>query len=236
MGERRSKIISTVLAPAIQLWLRSQVEQVEDLHVKIEAGDRQILTGKIPSVAVSAQKAVYQGLHLSQIQLFAEHIAVNLSQMVRGKPLRLLEPIAVSGQLQLDETDLQASLGSELLSAGLKELLCLIVELSHATSAHFLKSCQIHWQQLNLELDRFQLSGTLHDPNNQTQPISLDSKLKLIGDHELQFDLLSLQLPAAIPLETFTPFQIDLGSEVAIAELILKPGLLACQGRINVLP
>ena len=119
----KQRIISKILSPAVWLWLRSQVEQVSNLEVKISGSDRQILTGYIPRVFMCARHVVYQGLHLSQVQLVGENILTNLGQVLRGKPLQLLEPVPVSGELLLKESDLNASLQSPLLANALNDLL-----------------------------------------------------------------------------------------------------------------
>ena len=105
-------LISKVLSPAVKLWLRSQVEQVEHLNFKINGQDRQILRGYIPVVSLDSSKAVYQGLHLGDIQLQGTNIRINIGQVLRGKPLRLLEPIWLKGEVYLTTDDLQASLSS----------------------------------------------------------------------------------------------------------------------------
>jgi len=69
--------------------------------------DRQILHGTIPRVSILARHAVYQGLHLTQIQLVGEGIRTNLGQVL-GQPLRLLEPVPVA-ELLLHESALNAS-------------------------------------------------------------------------------------------------------------------------------
>ena len=56
-------MISTVVSPAVQFWLRSQVEAVETLQFKLRGRDRQILRGHIPTVSIAACRAIYQGLH-----------------------------------------------------------------------------------------------------------------------------------------------------------------------------
>lgn len=93
----QSKIIASVLSPAIKLYLRSQVDQVEGLEIKIKGGDSQILRGHIPEVSLMAQRAIYQGLFLSQVQVTGENIKINLGQVLKGKALRLLEPIFIAG-------------------------------------------------------------------------------------------------------------------------------------------
>jgi hypothetical protein len=96
---------------------------VDDLQFQLQGGDRQILTGHIPGISIQASNAIYQGLHLSRIGLEGSNIRVNLGQVIKGQPLRLLEPVPVTGELLLKEGDLQASLRSTLLSNALSELL-----------------------------------------------------------------------------------------------------------------
>ena len=111
-----SRIASAVLSPAVQLWLRSQVQQVDELKVKIEGSDRQIFSGAIPKVTAAARGAVYKGLHLTEVAIEGCGIRINLSQALKGKPLRLLESVPVAGVLRLSQADLNASLKAPLLS------------------------------------------------------------------------------------------------------------------------
>jgi hypothetical protein len=123
-----SRIISRVLPPAIRLWLSTQLEHVENLRFEIQGRDREILSGHIPEIALSAQKAIYQGIHLSQATVTASAIRVNLGQVMRRKPLRLLAPFPISGAVELTEADFNDSLQSPLLGEGLYDFLQLLAQ------------------------------------------------------------------------------------------------------------
>lgn len=219
---KTSRIISSVLSPAIRLWLRSQVERVEALEFKITGGDRQILTGNIPNISVAASQAIYQGLHLSQIQLEATQIRVNLGQVIKGKSLRLLEPVPVTGQIALSEADLQASLQSQLLSTALSEFL-----------GTFLTSPNLDfsWQKITIDTDLLTLNGTL-----QAMPIVIVAGLQLASPHELLLDPFQIQMPSHAQTKDLNGFQVDLGSEVNLQEITLTPGMLLCRGCLKILP
>jgi hypothetical protein len=118
-----SRIISRLLPPAIRLWLHSQIDHIEGLEFAIDGKDRQILGGYLPGVNLFARQAIYRGLHISQAQLSATDIRVNLPQVLRGKALRLLQPFPVAGQVAMLAEDLQASLQSPLLGQGLRDVL-----------------------------------------------------------------------------------------------------------------
>lgn len=237
MTSKQSQIISTVLSPACRVWLRSQVSQVEDLQVKIQGGDRQILRGYIPHVSISARHAVYQGLLLSEIQLVGENIRINLGQVLKGKPLRLLEPVSVAGQLLLEEADIKASLQSSLLSTGLNDLLRLLLEASGVKNPdEVLKYCKINWQQVTFDADWLTLAGIIIDPTGNTAPVVIRAGLTLPSSHELRFDPLQIEISPELLPGKLDSFQVDLGSEVDIEELTLLPGQLVCRGRLTVIP
>lgn len=160
--DKGSRMISTVVSPAVQLWLRSQVDAVETLQFKLMGRDRQILRGHIPTVSIAADGAIYQGLHLSQIQLEGVNIRFNLTQVFKGKPLRLLEPIPVTGQLILRESDLQASLSAPLLSNALTELLnTFINSYNQPDQSPPMDESQINWQQITIDGQQLTLKGTV---------------------------------------------------------------------------
>lgn len=226
-----SRLVAKVLSPAVKLWLRSQVQQVSYLEVKIEGGDRQILTGNIPRVSLWASQAVYQGLHLSQIQLVGEGIRTNLGQVLRGQPLRLLEPIPVFGELLLLESDLNASLSTPLLSHALTELLQTLFPTS------YLVNQQISWQKITLAAEHLLIAATVETDTNNPTPLVIQTGLQLASCHELQLTRPQIiKATAQLPEVELDSFLIDLGPEVAITTLTLSPGQLLCCGKINVIP
>jgi hypothetical protein len=234
---KKSRIISTVLSPALQLWLRSQVEQIEALQFKVMGGDRQILSGHIPTVTVTANHAVYQGLHLSRIQLEGTDIRVNLSQVIKGKPLQLLAPVPVVGQLLLQQTDLQASLQAPLLSKALTELLDTLVKSDETTNlVDYIKAKQVTWQQIDIDAEQLTLRGNLADTDLRTAPLVIRAGLQLVTPSVLQLNPLQIQIEPVLPAKNFTAFQIDLGRDVELQELTLSSGQLICGGRLNVIP
>ncbi|NET55755.1 MAG: DUF2993 domain-containing protein [Symploca sp. SIO2E6] len=234
---KQRRIISKVLTRALELWLKSQVEQVEELQLKIWGGDRQIITGNIPDVSLAASHAIYQGLHLSQIQLQATSIRINLSQILQGKPLRLLEPVPVEGKLLLRERDLQASLRSPLLSTALTDLVNSCLQSNRTTNlAEQLKDQQISWQRIELDTHGLNLKGTLTDATFKTVPIVVSARIQVAAKCLLLLTSLQIQTHLEQPPLKLDDFELDLGSEVELQELILSPGQLLCRGSLKVIP
>lgn len=228
---RGSRIISRVLSPAIRLWLRSQVEQVKDLHFDITGKDDEILHGIIPAVKISAQNAIYQGLYLSKVALTGVNIHVNLGQVLRGKPLRLLAPIPVFGELRLLESDFNSSLNSPLLAPALKDFLIPFLPLDE--SVKNADSFQLIHPRIKICEGSLTLTGEILLENRKMIPLMVEMGLGLASSHELFFKphpMTELVEPSS------DDFLIDLGSEVHLEELTLKTGELICRGQLKVLP
>ncbi|MFN6486660.1 MULTISPECIES: DUF2993 domain-containing protein [unclassified Nostoc] len=223
------RIITQVLTTAVKLWLRAQVSQISELQVEIKASDRQLFSGRIPSVSIFASHAVYQGLLITQIQLIAENIRINLGSVLKGKPLRLLETVPVVGDLIVDEKDLNASLASDLLSTALSDLLVKVLP------THYQQLQPINWQEIILGNNQIILRG-LRVTNSETTPLEICLGLQLLSGHELQVVHISIKPDQGDILEENHEYNLDLGSDVDIQELTLIPGKLVCRGRINVNP
>jgi hypothetical protein len=229
---KSSRIVTSVLTKALKLWLRSQVSRVDSLDVQIKATDRQLLSGSIPWVSISANNAIYQGLHLTSIQLTAESIRIDIGSVLRGKPVQLLEKIPVTGKALLEENDLNASLTSGLLSTALKDALIKLIP------EHRLNSKLITWKKIILGDNRLILSATspTESHNIPNIPLEICIGLKLLSGHELQMTLIETQPSTPGLVEPEREHYLDLGNDVDIQELTVIPGKLTCHGRINVNP
>ena len=231
----KSEIISRFLTPAVKFWLRSQLETVEDLNIKISAGDRQILRGKIEEVSLQTTKVIYQGIHVSQAEVSTQDIAVNLGGILRGKPLRLLHPIFVQGNIKLIPEDLHTSISSDLLSQGLVDLVGILLENKGiAESQQILEKYQFQWQDLTISPDKFILTANLIDSKQQEYELILRSGLALKSDHELLFNPIHLEGIPDLDDIIINDLEVDLGSDVELTELILTKEQLSCSGKVKV--
>lgn len=226
-----SRIASAVLSPAVQLWLRSQVQQVDELKVKIEGSDRQIFSGAIPKVTAAARGAVYKGLHLTEIAIEGCGIRINLGQALKGKPLRLLESVPVVGVLSVSQADLNASLKAPLLADALSEFLLPLLPIADREP-----SLKLQNSQIAIEAGLLTLSATILRAGGTQIPVVLRTGLRIASGRELMFENPEIEVDGELKSSDFNGFQIDFGPEVEIDELILHPGEIVCRGAIRVLP
>lgn len=219
-----SRLIGAIVAPAVKLWLRSQVEAAAEISVTLDGRDREILTGRLPLARVAARGAVYQGLHLSAIDLVATEIAVNLSQVVRGKPLRLLQPIPVAADLRLSALDLAASLAAPLLAPALADFLRPLLGI-------WGRPVQFEQPRASLEAGALLLAGTI-----DSQPVQLRLGLELASSQTLLLRDPCWRDGAGALLGRADSVVLPLGEDVEIETLAIEPDHLRCAGQITVRP
>lgn len=230
-------LITKILAPALRLWLQSQLEAVESLDIDIQGQNRQILTGYVPQVALQSRQALYQGLSLGRVLLKGENIRINIGQIVKGRPLQLLEPIRVSGEVQISQADLQASLPSAILSNALRELLLALLEgLNIDDPSAYLADYQLQWQSIALAEQSFTLSARLTTPTQQTHDLKLRADLSLLNPQTLHLGNLTLQGLPGLGSSQLAALTVDLGHDVTLEALSLRPEELSCLGRLLIRP
>ncbi|WP_299493483.1 DUF2993 domain-containing protein [Acaryochloris sp. IP29b_bin.137] len=246
--QRKGHLIARVLTPAIKLWLRSQLDHIDDLQLRIDSGNRELLSGSIPRVFLSAAQAVYQGIHLSRAQVIAENISTNLRQVMRGKALRLLAPLPIQLDAALTAADLDASTDSALFQKAMKLGLVPLIEqqLSGASDWPFpgwqpegSPEIQVSALRMELSCDRLQIQAQVQHPVTQTlQAIVLDTGLVLVNPHELHLEHPQGFYPPdhhPVPLTQLNDFSFDLGPDVQLTLLQITETALLCQGQIKIM-
>ncbi|MEM6614563.1 MAG: DUF2993 domain-containing protein [Cyanobacteria bacterium P01_C01_bin.72] len=224
-------MIGKLLSGAVKLYLRSQVERAGDLQVKIGGKSKQILRGYIPEVWLSCNQAIYQGLHFNQIQLHGANIAVNLPEVIKKQPLRLVEPIFVDITLELSAADLQASLTSDLLQSGLTDLWQMILAAQDSTE---LNQTVVEWHDIRLVNNSLVLQGRYQDLSGESKKLTLTTNINLRNQHILCLAPLKIVSDSLKDGELKRQLEIDLGTDVAIANLTIETGKILCSGKIRV--
>jgi hypothetical protein len=247
-----SRLIGRILPVAVKLWLQTQAEQIEALSFQLEGTDRQILSGHIPGVSVSAQRAIYQGVHISGVQLAAREVHFNLGQVVRGKPLKLLKAFLMDGEVQLSEADLNASLNANYLAEGVGNFWRTLLAMPAVTTEianyydrtvppldgpAFQSIARIENDALTLQLGQARSSSG--HPGSALD-VTLRSQLKIHLNRFLILDhpcwLKTVDAPDGYSSQALAGFQWDLGSEACLRDLTLAQGMLTCTGQVLVKP
>ncbi|TVR14028.1 MAG: DUF2993 domain-containing protein [Phormidium sp. GEM2.Bin31] len=212
--------LSSLLSGAVRLWLRSQVEQAQTLKIEFSGKNRQLLRGEIPSIEVEAAGVIYQGLHLGQVLLQAGAVRLNLKQLLKGEPLRLLQPVPVQINLTIHEQDLTASLASPLLQEATREVFQGILPNA------------MDWSGVTIQLrgDRLHLLTPqgLHLTTHLAIPPQDDTP-------QIQLQDIQVQRDGHDSIQTFPSRDIPLDATVSIEDLTCHDGLLHLSGSLQVI-
>ena len=250
---RGGRILTRILPAAVRLWLRSQVEHVEQLSLRLDGCDRNILSGNLSEVEVSAQEAVYRGVHIGRLQLSAQDIRINIGQVVRGKPLRLLKAFPVEGEVSLSCEDLNASLASPLLATGLKDFWRSLIQIPSLTETVAARYGQLPLQSdIELQSPQIRLGaqrlGLSFYPRALAQiaerPIIIGTEVAIASGSRLQLksprwletlgDLSDTE--KGIPIPALQHFEWDFGQGTQLTQLSVQDERLSCSGQLTVSP
>lgn len=252
-----TQLIRKVLSPAVRLWLRSQVDSVAALTFEVGGTDRQLLSGEIPTLSILGEQVVYQGLCLSQIDIVGEGIKTNLRQVLRGKPLRLLEPIFVQATLRMIDRDMNQCLQAPLLANALSEVLDQWLEplgeagvaLAPAAASQgqnppadpALTAKSPHWREIRLQFQPHALTlwATLARLTEPPLKVTMGAIVQLRDPHTIILDQLiwnTSDPTATQALADLDHLTLNLGEDVDFKTLALTEGQVLCEGRILIRP
>lgn len=226
--------IDKLLSGAVRLWLQSQVSTVDNLNLKIVGKNKQILRGYIPQVCISATDVVYQEIQISRLEIVGNNIKFNLPQVVKRKPLQLVEPIVIKIEVLLKEIDLQKSLSSPILAAGLTDLWSCFLTSDLASLAS--KKEHYQWNFLSLSEARLCCQGTYKKLENDDLPIGMDTEIELNDSHTLLLSPVKIITIPELPITETENLTVDLGTQVSIAQLEITEEYLFVRGTITVFP
>lgn len=250
--QQKSRLMSRVLTPAIKLWLRSQLDGIENFQLELDSSNRELLTGAIPKVFLAASEAVYKGIHLSRAQVIAQNIKINLRQILRGQTLKLLDPLPIELEASLTATDLKASTESALFQEALKMGLMPLIEqqLSIPSDWPFPsweprplgqpQALTLSALRMELADNRLRIHAQVQHPAVQTPAtIVLETGLKRVNSHKLCLDHpqgLHARANQPIALTQLGDFGFDLGADVCLTLLKITADAIHCQGQIKIMP
>ncbi len=205
--------LAQIISPALSVWLRTQLSRVEGLHLEIHSSNRQLLRGEIPRLSLRGRQVVYEGIHLTQVELEAKGVMFNLPQVLQGKPWRLCQPVWVGGEVCLGEADLNASLAR-----------CPLEEFWNW-----------FWPGNSVDLvSPWIILGVEQITLGVNQAGTLRTGLNLADPHTLVF-IEPVWLPhqgSPEPLEQLAGHRLDLGPEVKLHRLHITPGHMVCQAEV----
>ena len=209
------------IAAAIKWWLQSQLESVDRLDVRISGSGRQFLGGCVPGISLQANRAVYRGIHLSEVAIAAGTARWEVGRILRGQPLRLLEPIPIAARVRIDRADFNASLKNSTLADVLPEVFL-----------PWLGDRALSFQNCTARFAPGTFALTLPENN---PPACLRSSVTCEGQ-EIRFHHATWQAAPDAPAEPLPDRAIALGDDVLLQHVAIDTESLVIKGRLTVRP
>lgn len=243
-SSKGSRLISRVLPVAVKFWLQTQLDEMGELAFDIQATDRQVLSGYIPGIALSAQQAVYQGVRITDVVVQASDIQINIGQVLRGKPLRLKQAFPIEGQVVFDGESLGISSMDSVLAEGLLEFWqTLLAKEAVATevTSHYGPVLALQNPQLDQYQSKLEILGAdlvLHLVRQDRSDVVLKGEVAVDQGHILRLIKARWCLASGeqVPSQALSGFCWDLGEQTDVRSLTIQNEQLTCQCKVMVQP
>ncbi|KAG0621072.1 hypothetical protein M758_4G266700 [Ceratodon purpureus] len=110
--------VGTLLEKALVVFVKSQLDDCEDLRVAVGGSNWDLLGGNVRTIEVSATKAIYKGVIISEVGLAARNVRAKL-----GRKRLFQYPFRVNANIRIREQDFNSSLASPLMLSSFKDIL-----------------------------------------------------------------------------------------------------------------
>ncbi len=230
---------------AVRFWLQTQLDDIGELMFEIQATDRQVLSGHIPVISLSAQQAVYQGVQITDVNVQASDIKINIGQVLRGKPLRLKQAFPIEGQVAFDGDALATSSTAFILAEGLLDfwqtLLAqknIAAEVATHYGADVAALKDPYLSQYRSSIGTLGTDLVLHLMRNGQTELGLRGCLAVDDGHILRLIGAQWCLSSGehIHSDVLSDFSWDLGEQTYLQSLAVQDDQLTCHCRITVQP
>ncbi len=232
-----AQTFGALLNPLVQYWVRSQVQQVDNLQVNIQGADRDVLNGQIQNLQLSGNNVIYQGMSARSIQLTGNDIHLDTASAYQGKGLHLLQPVRAKAIVSLSEQDVNAYLASPELQAKLRGLNVPLPSLMGGSETPM--ALDITKPSVVLQKDRLQLNATLQVQKGEPAPIRITTGVTTANLHQLKLvdpRLVDDKDTKGVPIDLLTNLLIPIGQQLEVRKVSIRPGFLDLEGDFVISP
>ena len=113
MTSTRSGPLLQLLSNGLQIWIRSQCDEVGELQLNLQGSALQLLRGKLEGVSLTARKVSFQKLPLLRAELKTSALRAHINPSQPGQPIQLSHPFHIDGEVVLSGSDLNRALASD---------------------------------------------------------------------------------------------------------------------------
>ncbi len=228
----KAQWVAPLITPMLKTWVMQQVSQAENLDIKLQGTDQELLRGLIPQVNISADNVVYQGIQARSVSLVGRSVQLDLSQAFSGGGVKLKSPVQADLVIKMAEPDLNRYLTSPQFQKQFSNL-----RLPMPGSASTLP-LSINQPQLSLlDQGRVQVAAALKPEQGPSLPVQITTGLDLLNGNTLKLTNPELKSSGQLlPTELLQNLKIDLGPDTLVKSLDIRKGLMQMNGIFTIRP
>ena len=113
MNATSSGPLLQLLSNGLQLWIRSQCDEVGELKLNLQGSALQLLRGKLDGVSLTARKVSFQKLPLLLAELKTGALRAHINPSQPGQPIQFSHPFNIDGEVVLSGADLNRALATD---------------------------------------------------------------------------------------------------------------------------
>ena len=113
MNATSSGPLLQLISNGLQLWIRSQCDEVGELKLNLKGSAMQLLRGKLDGVSLTARKVSFQKLPLMRAELKTGALRAHINPSQPGQPIQLSHPFNIDGEVVISGADLNRALATD---------------------------------------------------------------------------------------------------------------------------
>jgi LmeA-like phospholipid-binding len=232
----KAQWVAPLITPLLKTWVMQQVTKADNLDIKLQGTDQELLRGLIPQINISADNVVYQGIQAHSVNLVGRSVQLDLSQALKGGGgVKLKSPVQADLAITMAEPDLNRYLTSPQFQKQFANLrLPMTGSGGSASSVPF----SLNQPQLSfLEQGRVQVAAALKPEQGPSLPVQITTGLDLLNSNTLKLNNPELKSSGQLlPTELLQNLKIDLGKDTQVKSLDIRKGLMQLSGIFTIRP
>ncbi len=230
----KAQWVGTLLTPLLKTWVMQQVTRADNLDIKLQGTDQELLRGLIPQINVRADNVVYQGVQAHSVNLVGRSVQLDVSQAFRGGGVKLKNPVQADLAITMAEPDLNRYLTSPQFQKQFANLRLPMPGSASTSSVPF----SLNQPQLSfLEQGRVQVAAALKPEQGPPLPVQITTGLDLLNSNTLRLNNPELKSSGqSLPTELLQNLKIDLGQDTQVKSLDIRKGLMQLSGIFTIRP
>jgi hypothetical protein len=224
-----SQMFSNLFSPLLQAWVRSQVQQVDDLQVNVIGPDAAVMNGQISRVEISGRNLVYQGISARSLSLRGSDIRLDTRQ-----GLRLTKAVRADIALSLSEDDINKYLASPAFQEQTKNWKIKLPGSLGGTDQEV--PIDLSNARARVLRNQLEINATVRLGQGEPAPLRIVSGIEIANPHQLRLvdPRLVSDDGSSAPIDALKNTPILLGKDLEMRRVNLVPGMVFLEGSFQI--